>query len=323
MEKVRITEFADPVCTWCWGASAILRAIEYRYDGQIEIDYSMSVMIDDIRTFSDRRLQIGGDDIEMSNRKILSHWLDASTLHGMPVEEHGFHLFDNEHRSTMPQCRAYITAKMYDTKHPSNRKGAKHYFRHIQESTACNAMKTGNNDVLADIAATVGYEPAKFKVMMRSEDVARQLEKERASAIRYDIKSTPTFIISFKENERKAEGYTTCEKLENIITEITDGKVTPRRIERLVPTQENILKFIECHKDVYPVEIAATFGLKRKYGHSSLNIESYELLPDIIEELIKEKEITITPKANSFKIICCNKHRSSTQEKEHNYVGYF
>ena len=155
MEKVRITEFADPVCTWCWGASAILRAIEYRYDGQIEIDYSMSVMIDDIRTFSDRRLQIGGDDIEMSNRKILSHWLDASTLHGMPVEEHGFHLFDNEHRSTMPQCRAYITAKMYDTKHPSNRRGAKHYFRHIQESTACNAMKTGNNDVLADIAATV------------------------------------------------------------------------------------------------------------------------------------------------------------------------
>ena len=48
MEKVRITVFADPTCTWCWGSVPILRALSYRYGGQLEISYVMGGMIEDI-----------------------------------------------------------------------------------------------------------------------------------------------------------------------------------------------------------------------------------------------------------------------------------
>ena len=81
MEKLKILEFADPVCTWCWGTSPIIRALEYRYGEQIEIEYAMVGMVDDIRTFNNRRLKIGGDNIELSNRNMLKHWLDASGVH--------------------------------------------------------------------------------------------------------------------------------------------------------------------------------------------------------------------------------------------------
>ena len=37
MEKIKITVFADPVCTWCWGSVPVIRALKYRYGEQLEI----------------------------------------------------------------------------------------------------------------------------------------------------------------------------------------------------------------------------------------------------------------------------------------------
>ena len=47
-DKVRISVFADPVCTWCWGSVPVLRALEYRYGDQLDITYVMGGMIVDI-----------------------------------------------------------------------------------------------------------------------------------------------------------------------------------------------------------------------------------------------------------------------------------
>ncbi len=332
MEKVRITEFADPVCTWCWGSSPVTRAIEYRYNGMVEMEYSMSVLIDNIRTFNNRRLQIGGEEIEIKNRRIIEHWLEASTTHGMPVEKNHFHLFSDEHLSTVPQCRAYITARMYDTKSNGNKiehNRAKRYLRRIQECTACEAMQTCDYDILSDIAATEGYEPAKFKVMMRSGDVTRQFEKERLTALRYGVDTTPTYIIRYKDKEEIIRGYTPYIEMEKLITRITNGKIAPdtdsasNKGKHLAATCKNIHNFISHYKSTYPAEIAAAFGLIRKEGHSALNIESYESLPDLLEKLIKEKSITITPKANSFMIYSTENELNETQKKERHYAGYF
>mgnify|MGYP003294161192 CR=1 FL=1 len=74
MDKMKITVFSDPVCTWCWGSVPVIRALAYRYGGQIEFDYVMSGMIEDISSYSNRRLSVGGD-IALSNRNIHQHWL--------------------------------------------------------------------------------------------------------------------------------------------------------------------------------------------------------------------------------------------------------
>ena len=331
MDRMKITLFADPVCTWCWGTAPIIRALEYRYGEQIEFLYVMTGMVEDILTFNNRRLEIGGEDIELSNRNMLKHWLEASKVHGMPVQEHGFRLFNEEHRSTIPQCMAYIASKLLLPKKSDGErdiKKAHRFFRRIQEATAAEAMRTTDIDVLANLAAVEGFEPNLFRETMESSKVRNTYEADKVIGRHYAVQSTPTFLLEYNRQEQLLQGYTTCETLEHNISQLTYGKIKPITKEndnhdRLKPTNANILSFVSRYSSVYPVEIATAFALERRSGHTALNIESYNLLPDIIEELVRNGDITITPQANSFKIYQLRDGRTRTQEREHEYAGTF
>lgn len=330
MDKLSIIEFADPVCTWCWGASPILRALEYRYGGVLEITRSMVGIIDDIRTYCNRRLEIGGDDIALSNRNMLKHWLEASKQHGMPVMEHGFHLFSEEHRSTMPQCMAYITAKICSPKKSdgtTDLRKANRYFRRIQEATAAEAVNTCDVETLVDLSAVEGFEPNRFREVMTNGEALCQFEKERLMAQHYNIQSTPSYLLSYNKKDLLLQGFTTYETLEHNIKQFTAGKLAPKQfdadgVERLSPVPNNIRHFISYYGSVYPVEIATAFGLKKQSGHNALNIESYEMLPDIISELLRDGKVAMTPKANTFMIYSLSESVTRTQQREHEIAGW-
>lgn len=331
MKKIKITEFADPVCTWCWGSSPIMRALEYRYGEQIEIEYCMVGMIEDISTFNNRRLEIGGENIELSNRNILAHWLEASNTHGMPVEEHNFHLFNSKHRSTIPHCKAYIAAKHCCPRRADGTTDltqANKYLRRIQEATAAEAMHTADPEVLIDLSAVCGFKPADIKKAMESNNVNNEFKKDREKAAGYEIDTTPSYILKYEGNEAFIRGFSSYETIENYMMSISSGSIRPITVdkegrERLSVTRDNILHFINKYGSVYPIEIATTFRMKRHSGHSALNFESFELLPDIIEELVKSKKIAITPVANSFRVFSIDKKLNETREKEREFIETF
>lgn len=330
MNRIKITVFADPVCTWCWGTAAVTRALEFRFGAQLEIVYVMGGMIDDIRTFSNRRLGIGGD-IELSNRNMLKHWLEASESHGMPVEAHGFHLFDVRHTSTAPQCMAYIAAVCCSPKKDDGERDltkAKRYLRRVQEATAAEAMRTADSDVLVGLSAVVGIDSERFGEVLCSDEVRNMYAADKELCRHYDVRSFPTFLLEYRKQELLLQGFTTCETLEYNIERLTLGKIKPLSHskdghERLTPTRDNVRHFIECHTSVYPVEIATAFSLARRSGKSALNIESYEKLPDIVDELLHTGRVAMTPQANGFKIYNISEGRTRTQQREHELVGTF
>lgn len=330
MNILKITEFADPVCTWCWGSAPITRALEYRYKGQIEINYVMAGMVEDIRTYSNRRLNIGGD-IEMSNRNMMKAWSDASTVHGMPVLQHGLHLFSEERTSTLPQDLAYIAAKLCSAKEKRDTTDLhrpKRFFRRVQEATAVEGMHTNDVRVLADLSAVEGYNPERFLEMLESREVRRAFDEDKALCKRYNIQATPTFLLEYKKQEVLLQGFTTYATIEHNIKQLTYGKITPcmtdeNDAERLAPTSRNIKKFIACYGSVYPVEIATAFRLERVSGKTALNIESYEHLPALLDELIRANEIEIAPVANGFKVIDIKNGLSETQKRERELAGIY
>lgn len=329
MNILKITEFADPICTWCWGSSPIIRALEYRFKGEVEINYVMTGMIEDIRTFNNRRLGIGGD-IEMSNRNMMKAWLEASAVHGMPVQEHGFHLFSEQRLSSIPMNLAYIAAKICSAKGKEGVKDlrkAKRFLRRIQEATAVEAMHTNDSKVLADLAAVEGFEPNHFLDVMNSNDVHRAFEADKALCKRYNVQSTPTYLLEYKGEELLLHGFTTYNTLEHNIKQLTYGKVLPcndaQDKDILAPTNENVREFIAHYGTVYPVEIATAFCLERIGGKSALNIESYKHLPNILDELLHTNEIEISPQGNGFRIIAVKNSLTETQKREREYAGTF
>ena len=324
MNKLKITVFADPVCTWCWGSAPVLRALEYRLGENVDIEYVMCGMIEDIRTFSNRRLEIGGD-IPLSNRNMMKAWQEASTIHGMPVLERGMHLFSEEHPSTFPQNLAYITAKLCceeEGKSSCNIRRANRYLRRVQEATAVEGMLTSHNNILVDLAAVEGFNTEEFARTLESDAAKKAFSADREQAREYDVKSFPTFLLEYEGKEKMLSGYNTYNTIVAEISTLAGGKIKSMLTDKIdsthhcAPTIKNVRRFVEHYGSVYPVEIATAFSLVRRSGRSAVNIESYELLPDIVDELLKSGEVGMHPNGNSFRIYSLTGKESVSMERE-------
>ena len=331
MKKLKILVFADPVCTWCWGSVPVLRALEYRLGEYVEIEYVMCGMIEDIRTFSNRRLEIGGD-IPLSNRNMMKAWIEASSIHGMPVMEHGMHLFSEEHPSTFPQNLAYIPAKLccgHSDKAECDIKRANRYLRRVQEATAVEGLLTTHNEVLADLAAVEGFNPEEFARTLESDAAKKAFMADRARAREYDVKSFPTFIIEYDGREKMLSGYTAYSAFAAEISALAGGKIKSMLTDKIdsthhcAPSIKNVKAFVDHYGSAYPVEIATAFSLVRRSGRSAVNIESYELFPDIVDELLKNGDIGMHPTANSFKIFSLVGKEGVSMEREKELHHYW
>lgn len=318
MDKIKITVFADPVCTWCWGSVPVIRALAYRYGEQLDIEYVMSGMIEDIHSYSNRRLSIGGD-IALSNRNIHEHWLDASAIHGMPVCESGFHLFSEERRSTLPQNYAYITAKIYveENRHVMPSNAHMHFLRRLQEATAVDAVLTNDTSLIFDLSATVGFEPGKFSEIYNSGKVEKLYEDGRKLCKKFDQMTLPTFLLEYRGEEMVVRGYSSFEIISNCIGQLSYNKVRPIDGGREKPTVDNLMNFISLYHSAYPVEIATAFSFKRRSGHTALNAESYEGLPDVLAMLVETGKVMIIPKGNGFVYYMLNDDNDTKKHRRH------
>ena len=318
MSNMKITVFSDPVCTWCWGSVPVWRALAYHYGNRVELDYVMGGMIEDIRTYNNRRLSIGGD-IALSNRKIHDHWLDASAVHGMPVCEQGVHLFSQEHPSTIPQNLAFLGARVYEARYGSEVKpgAARHYLRRLQEATAVDAALTGDTDVLVDMSAVVGFVPEKFRTIYCGDVVKTLYDEGRVFCRSYEVTSFPCYLVTYRGEEMMLRGYSSFDVVRNCIEQLSFGNIKPIDDGRGEFTAANVLRFIDGYGSAYPVEIATAFGLARHNGHTALNVESYEGLPDMIDALVKAGEVATAPRGNGF--ICYTLHGSQPKEHVHGH----
>ena len=322
MSNMKITVFSDPVCTWCWGSVPVWRALAYHYGERLELDYVMGGMIEDIRSYTNRRLSIGGD-IALSNRKIHDHWLEASAVHGMPVCEHGFRLFSQERPSTIPQNLAYLAARVYEARYSGEVKpGAAHrYLRHLQEATAVDAVLTNDVDTLVDMSAVAGFSPEKFRTIYGSSVVKTLYDEGKAFCRNYEANSFPSYLVSYRGEEMLLRGYSTFDMVRNCIEQLSFGNIKPIDDGREKFTPENVLRFMDGCGMAYPVEIATAFGLARRNGHTALNVESYEQLPDVVEELLATETVAAMPRGNGFLYYNLNGKHPKPHIFGHEYAG--
>lgn len=223
-DKIIITNFTDPICTWCWGSEPVYRKIETHYPN-IETRFIMGGLVKDIRDFSDPGNHIGGDGAAAANQQIMEHWLEASERHKMPVEKEGFALFSDDYPSTYPQNIAYKAAqKMDQTK-------AELLLRLIRESTAAKAMKTSHLDVLVELAGKVGLDKEEFERLMTDGTAKAAFRGDLYINQALGVTGYPTVEIKYNNEKVILRGFHPFEHFAQAITKISGGRVTPIKPE--------------------------------------------------------------------------------------------
>ncbi|MCY4731116.1 DsbA family protein [Natronomonas gomsonensis] len=238
-ERPTITQFTDPMCTWCWGSEPVIRHLRVAYGNQIRIEYVMGGLIEDFDDFYD-----AANDISEPS-EVGPHWLEASEAHGMPVDTA---IFDEDPaQSTYPASVAYVAARQQDETLASR------YLRRLREAYATQVRNVNRREEQVEIAASVGLDVDEFTAALDDGTARAEFEADLSRTRATGVRAFPTYEIDGPEGTRLAGGFQSFEELAAALT-----AVAPSLEQHSPPTVE---RFVADYGPVATREVAEVYEL--------------------------------------------------------------
>lgn len=263
-DKIRIINFTDPVCTWCWGTEPIFRAFDTHFPDLIEIEYMMCGLVEDMKNFDDDDNGIHTADENSFNKAIAEHWKEATLKHKMPVDPDNFRLFSDDHPSTYPQNIAYKAARMAADKSTADR-----FLYNIRLFAAAKAALVSHEDVLAELAEDSGIDKQIFLKYFHDGSAEKAFYQDMEFAVHKQVFVYPTFLVSYGDREKILSGYIEYPTFVKLFDELSRGKIRPRKVKY---RDELLLDLIRKNKRITAEEVRAAFDFN--------GIKEVEILTD-------------------------------------------
>lgn len=240
-DRVTVTQFTDPMCTWCWGSEPIIRRLRTVYGEQVQVEYVMGGLVEDFDDFSD-----AANDISQPG-DVAPHWLEASESHGMPVDTAIFDV--DPARSTYPASVAFVAARQQDTDL------AGRYLRRLREAYATQVRNVNDRDEQLDLAASVGLDVDAFVAALEDGTARAGFESDLSRTRAAGVRAFPTYHVDGPRGERRAAGFQSVDDLEAVLSAVAPAleQSSPPPIER----------FVDVWGPVATQEVAAVYELGR------------------------------------------------------------
>jgi predicted DsbA family dithiol-disulfide isomerase len=248
MVRVRVTEFTDPYCSWCWGAEPVVRRLQEVYRDQLRMEYVMGGLVDDFDQFHDP----GGDHDHPD--EVAPHWVTAANNHGMPVDAS---LWESDPpESTYPACIAYEAATFQDDDL------ANRFLRRMREAGVAMGYNLERGEVLADLAAEVGLDVERFRADFESDRTREAFEADLRRTRQHGASSLPTFHVAVDGREDLLRGYRPFVTFQKLFTQ-----EAPDLMEH---DPRPLRAFVERYERVAAQEVAEVYGCSRGEATSRL-----------------------------------------------------
>ena len=178
MEGLHFIYFADPMCSWCYGFSPVVTTLRRRYRDVLPI-----------------RLVMGGlrpgptePMPEKARRGLVHHWDEIGAMAGVPfdaswADRDGF-VYDTD-----PAARAVVLARRTSNEAALDLLAAAH------RAFYSEGRDVTQTEVLADIAASLGFDRDAFAAELRSEGVKTETWRDYAISQRAGATGFPTVIV--------------------------------------------------------------------------------------------------------------------------------
>jgi len=239
-ERPILTQFTDPMCTWCWGSEPIIRRLRTVLGDQFQIRYVMGGLVKDFDEFHDAANNIS----EPSD--VAPHWEEASAVHGMPVNIEIFET-DPAH-STYPASKAFTAARRQETDL------AHRYLRRLREAYMTQVRNVNHREIQVELAKSVGLDVDDFTAALDSGKAQATFEDDLERTRDAGVRAFPTYHIEGPAGEQWTSGFTSFDELIATVTAV-DPSVEPS-------SPPPMRQFIADYEPVATREVAEVYELK-------------------------------------------------------------
>jgi len=178
MDGLQLIYFADPMCSWCYGFSPVVRALRRRYAEVLPIRLIMG----GLRPGTETPMP------EEARRNLVRHWDEIGAMTGVPFspalgEREGF-IYDTD-----PAARAVVLARR------TGEADALDMLERLHTAFYAEGLDVTDNAVLADAAATQGFDRDSFLAALKQEALKDETWRDYAISQRAGVTGFPTLIV--------------------------------------------------------------------------------------------------------------------------------
>ncbi len=177
MDGPHLVYFADPMCSWCWGFSPVIEAIETDADLALPIRLVMG----GLRPGTTEPLS------EPAKAEIGSHWDHVHEASGQPFD-HAFFAREGFVYDTDPAARAVVVMRR------AGMSRALAGLRRIHAAFYAENRDVTRLDELAAIAVELGFSDAEFRDAMQSNAARQETWQDYALSQGAGVRGFPTLI---------------------------------------------------------------------------------------------------------------------------------
>lgn len=194
----------DPMCSWCWGISPTISAIEAFCAAQ-GIEFSMTM----------GGLRAGGGDpwSETFKSFLRNEWQHIGQATGQPF---GFTLLEAKHFNydTEPACRAVATVKLLQERNQFPISNVLKFFTAVQHKFYVEGQDPKAVGFYASICASLALDFAEFSTLFDSPEAQQAVQEEFVRCQQWGVRSFPTLLLEHAGKlELLAEGFATAERI--------------------------------------------------------------------------------------------------------------
>ena len=173
---------ADPMCSWCYGFSPVIRAIAAHFGERLPL----RLMVGGLRA---------GNTVAMTQKDrdyIRGAWTRVNAASGQPFD---FAFFDRKHfvYDTEPACRAVVAARSIAPEKALPTMAA------ISAGFYGANRDTTNPHVLADVAAECGLDRDAFLAAFQSADIRNETFRDFLLAKDMGVEGFPCLVVGGPE----------------------------------------------------------------------------------------------------------------------------
>ena len=223
MKEIRIIYFMDPICSYCWGLSSILRRLLLEYGDQFTIETHMGGL-----------MPPGGfdksDEEYMSNADLAKLWDEAREYIAMPIN--GKVWLDN------PLDSSFVAGIAYKSALYQNSDKASKLLRLLQEKLFVESLDISNLDLVCNFAEEVGLDSELLRKDFKGSG-KDAFDKDIELLYKLEVQLFPTLFFYNASGEYKViDNLHPYEAYEKVLQELKPG-LQKRAYVHDVPTLLN------------------------------------------------------------------------------------